>query len=120
MTWLLCALSAFAAEPAPAAAPVVEVSPAAAFVPLPGFPSLLARDLRGLGLSWAVAVPSTAAFVLVARPVASNTRQLVTLSFIGYAVSTLAANQLFAPSAPVLSIVPNEGGVTAVATIPLR
>ena len=64
MTWLLCALSAFAAEPAPA--PVVEVSPAAAFVPLPGFPSLLARDLRGLGLSWAVAVPSTAAFVLVA------------------------------------------------------
>ena len=67
MTWLLCALSAFAAEPAPAPAPVVEVSPAAAFVPLPGFPSLLARDLRGLGLSWAVAVPSTAAFVLVAH-----------------------------------------------------
>lgn len=120
MTWLLCALSSWALAAEPAPAPTPEISPAAAFVPLPGFPSLLARDLRGLGRSWAVAVPSTAAFVLVARPVASNPRQLVTLSFVGYAVSAVAANQLFAPQAPVLSIVPGEGGVTAVATIPLR
>ncbi|MCB9758859.1 MAG: hypothetical protein H6739_03390 [Alphaproteobacteria bacterium] len=81
---------------------------AAAFVPVPGFPALLDRDWAGVGLSWAVAAPSTAAVAMISGQAASHPRQAVGMTLAGYYVATVAANRLFSGRA-LVAVGPTPG-----------
>ena len=85
---------------------------ALAFVPVPGFPSLLQRDLESFGYAWAGVVPATAAVVYVSGHAASRRGQFLLLSVAGYYGVTVAANQVLGTRTLTLSAAPvTEGGV---------
>ena len=109
-------------DEAPVAEPTGPVAPppeygerttrALAFVPVPGFPSLLQRDLESFGYAWAGVVPATAAVVYVSGHAASRRGQFLLMSVAGYYGVTVAANQVLGTRTLTLSAAPvGEGGV---------
>lgn len=103
------------AEPPPAAL---------AFVPVPGFPSLVERDVPGFGLSLAVAVPGTLAFAAAGEGAGWSRPQTIAAGAAGYYACTVAANQLIPRlrAAPQVRFSPGAGdsatGITAHLTLP--
>jgi len=87
-------------------------SRALAFVPIPGFPSLLSRDLPNFGYAWVAVVPATAAVVYVSGRASSRRGQFLLMSVAGYYGVTVAANQILGTRTLALSAAPAaEGGV---------
>ena len=89
-----------AGQHSPGRAPVDPWTPEqasrAAFVPLPGYPSLRMGDLRGFALSWAIAVPATASWVAVSGTSSQSAAEHAIIGLAGFYVATVVANQLTA------------------------
>lgn len=93
------------AATAPKARRTGEVSPALAFVPLPGFPEWVAGD-AGHGLAaTALVVPGTAAMVYASGASTSRKGEFLLLSGIGYYSLCVATSRAFLPV-----VTPTAGG----------
>ena len=85
------------AEAQPAAPQPAEALPAEAlaFVPLPGFPSLVARDMRRFGWAWAVVVPATVLAGLWVAEAGFAPGHVLFLTGAAYYTLTVGANLYF-------------------------
>ena len=66
-----------------------------ALIPIPGLPALIQRDLRSFGLSWGVAVPTTAGMVGVIGASSYRAAQFNVLSILTYYAITVGVNRKF-------------------------
>jgi nucleotide-binding universal stress UspA family protein len=66
-----------------------------AFVPLPGFPSLVARDMERFGWAWAVVVPGTIVAGLWVAEAGFTPGQVLFLTGAAYYTLTVAVNRYF-------------------------
>ncbi len=66
------------------------------FVPLPGFPSLVARDMKRFGWAWAVVVPGTILAGLWIAEAGFSPGQVLFLTSAAYYTLTVTANRHFA------------------------
>ena len=66
-----------------------------AFIPVPGLPSLLKRDLRSFGLSWGVVVPTTVGMVALVGQSSFRSSQFNALSMLSYYALTVGVNRRF-------------------------
>ena len=83
------------------------VSPALAFVPIPGFPAWVAGDNAHGALAALVVAPSTVGIAYLAGASSSHKTEFIALSVLGYYSLCVAANQAWMPT-----ITPTEGGAT--------
>lgn len=94
---------------------------AMAYVPVPGLPSLMARDTAGFAASWLTVLPTTALFVGVSGQVATSGYQHAAFGVGGFYAATVLANQFFGARSiekrPVLGVLPTEGGGTQVVVV---
>ena len=94
-----------------------------AWVPIPGFNSLIHHDVGGFYASWAVAVPVTAATVGIAGHTAMDTKEFAVVGLLSYYGVTVAVNRVFGArgankkSATVGFAPSPDGGGTVMATI---
>ena len=98
MRWLPMALGFFvcAAPAAAQSAPELDLPAAApqnlAYVPLPGFPSLVQRDFSTFALAWAVVLPTTAGMSWLIGRATFRRAQTVGLGLAAYYTLTVATN----------------------------
>lgn len=83
------------------------------FVPLPGYPSLVAGDMQGFGIALAAVVPATVLWVGATGKAAQTRVGHVALGLGGYYAATVVANEVLG-----LRTVKHEG--TAVGVVPTR
>jgi hypothetical protein len=94
-----------------------------AYVPLPGFPSLVQRDFGTFALAWAVVLPSTAGMSWLIGRATFRRSQTVGLGLAAYYTLTVATNLALGARAseagPALGLDLHEDGALATVHFPL-
>lgn len=97
---------------------------ASAFVPIPGYSALRDRDMGGFGLSLAVVVPTTAAWVGLTGSQSQSVGEHVALSVGGYYLTTVLVNQVVGASGSRAAVgiapLPGARGAQVGLAVPLR